>query len=387
MKHLATVFGILAVLVSQVVSAEPATLDKALIKEANAGIKRGVEFLVSKQMPNGAWIGHPAITALACMAIMEGPEGNSPKFQQVVDRGLDFVVSQAHDDGSIWNKETEKYPNYSTSISLIALALRNRSKDKDLIRKARDFLLGSQFSDIPKSNPSYGGIGYGKRLRPDLSNTQWALEALYVTDHFDREPHSNDPEKAKKADLAWDRAIEFLSSCQNLAETNDAKWVLSDPDNKGGFIYLPNPAESKAGEHISEGKRGLRSYGSMTYAGLKSMIYAKLDRDDPRVKAAIGWVQRHYTFEENPGVGLQGLYYYLHTMAKALAAFDQDVITDEQGKKHNWREELVRHMLQLQKPEGQWANENARWFESMPELVTPYALLTIEVACGDALSK
>ena len=35
---------------------------------------------------------------------------------------------------------------------------------------------------------------------------------------------------------------------------------------------------------------GLRSYASMTYAGLKSMIYAGLDRDDPRVKAALTYI-------------------------------------------------------------------------------------------------
>ena len=42
-----------------------------------------------------------------------------------------------------------------------------------------------------------------------------------------------------------------------------------------------------AGEYTgADGKRMLRSYGSMTYAGLKSMIFAGVGPDDPRVKAA-----------------------------------------------------------------------------------------------------
>ena len=61
----------------------------------------------------------------------------------------------------------------------------------------------------------------------------------------------------------------------------------------------------------------------MTYAGLKSMIYAGLTADDPRVKAAYDYITKHYTLDENPGLGQQGLYYYYQTFAKALAAARQ----------------------------------------------------------------
>ena len=58
----------------------------------------------------------------------------------------------------------------------------------------------------------------------------------------------------------------------------------------------------------------------MTYAGLKSMIYAGVGADDPRVKAALKWIQQHYDLSSNPGMGQAGLYYYYHTFAKALDA-------------------------------------------------------------------
>jgi len=75
-----------------------------------------------------------------------------------------------------------------------------------------------------------------------------------------------------------------------------------------------------AGEYTdSSGRRLLRSYGSMTYAGLKSMIYAGLTQDDPRVKAALEFIRKNYTLEENPGQGQRGLYYYYQTFAKAMA--------------------------------------------------------------------
>ena len=118
----------------------------------------------------------------------------------------------------------------------------------------------------------------------------------------------------------------------------------------------------------------------MTYAGLKSMIYARLSKDDPRVKAAVDWVCRHFTFEENPGMGSSGLYYYLHTCAKALAVYGRDVLHDAQGKPHHWRNELTSRLLKLQRPDGSWVNDDGRWWESIPELTTGYAMLALEIA-------
>ncbi len=125
----------------------------------------------------------------------------------------------------------------------------------------------------------------------------------------------------------------------------------------------------------------LRSYGSMTYAGLKSMIYARVGKDDPRVKAAAAWAARHYTVDENPGVGANGLFYYLQTFAKANSALGEDAVVTPDGKKHDWRADLKRKLSVSQQKDGSWINEKSgRWMESMPELVTAYALLSLRVA-------
>ena len=75
----------------------------------------------------------------------------------------------------------------------------------------------------------------------------------------------------------------------------------------------------------------------MTYAGLKSMIYAGVGPDDPRVKAAFEWISDHYALAENPGMGTSGLYYYYHTFAKALDAAGDNTVTDAGGTSHDWR--------------------------------------------------
>ncbi len=120
----------------------------------------------------------------------------------------------------------------------------------------------------------------------------------------------------------------------------------------------------------------------MTYAGFKSYIYAKLDRNDPRVQAAFKWIQEHYTLDTNPNMpgeqSLQGLYYFYQVFAQALAAWGEPTITDAQGKVHNWREDLVRKLVSLQNKDGSWINTADRWYESNPALVSAYSVLALQ---------
>jgi squalene-hopene/tetraprenyl-beta-curcumene cyclase len=229
-------------------------------------------------------------------------------------------------------------------------------------------------------DPFYGGWGYGGRSRgggrPDLSNVQVTLDALRDAG-------------LKPGDPAYERAVKFVTRMQNLSETNDQAWAGDD----GGFVYSPADSrrgESFAGEYTGpDGRRMLRSYGSMTYAGLKSMIYAGLTRDDPRVKAAWEWVRNNWTLDENPGMRLndpraaqQGLYYYYHTLARALNAYDEPIITDPQGRKHDWRLEFVDKVASLQRPDGSWAGDK-KWMEENPVLVTSYVAIALAETIED----
>jgi squalene-hopene/tetraprenyl-beta-curcumene cyclase len=110
-----------------------------------------------------------------------------------------------------------------------------------------------------------------------------------------------------------------------------------------------------------------------------SYIYANLRHDDPRVTAVFDWLQKNYTLEENPGMGPQGLYYYFHTMAKALTIYGVDKIKTAQGKEVDWRKDLALRLINLQKSDGSWANDNGRWWEKDASLVTSYAVISLEL--------
>jgi squalene-hopene/tetraprenyl-beta-curcumene cyclase len=116
----------------------------------------------------------------------------------------------------------------------------------------------------------------------------------------------------------------------------------------------------------------------MSYAGLLSFIYAKVSADDPRVVAVKEWLGKNYTTEENPGLGSEGLYYYYQTMSKALTAANVNMLKLENGKEADWRSELGGKILAKQRENGSWVNDNGRWMESNPVLVTAYTVLSLE---------
>ena len=364
-------------------------IDEQLLKDAKASVQKGVNYLTDKQAEDGSWCRHPAITALACTALLNSHTALNPEIRKsAVEKGRKYILTFVQKDGSIWVAGGQReFPTYTTAIVLTFLAINNNPEDENVMRGARKYLLDCQLDEnnpvnpTKKEDPSYGGIGYAKDGKPhaDLSNTQWALEALYLTDYLDKEPKAKSPEDGRKSDLAWKNAVEFMSRLQHIPESNDQVWVIKDKNdpNYGGFIYKPE--DSKADDKFKEG--GLRAYGSMTYAGLKSMIYAKLKKDDPRVKAAAEWASKNYTLDENPGMGPAGHYYYLVAFSKAHAVLGDEIVETPDKQNHIWRSDLIKKLISLQKENGEWFNDkHGRYMESIPELVTSYSLISMESA-------
>jgi len=330
-------------------------------EEALVAIDKGLEWLKQKQEPDGSFDNYLGFTSLAVAAFLNHPSDRYKATDPFIEKSLDYIVSLQNEDGSIYDKDSQPaLPNYNTSISIMALSAANKPEYNKVIEKAQAYIKGIQRDEGEGYAPDdkfYGGIGYGSNPSvSDLSNMNMALQALKESDFEDQE--------------VWSKAITFLERCQNYSETNDQAWASND----GGFIYSPDGA-SKAGKD----ENGIpRSYASMTYAGLLSFIYAGVDKDDKRVQAAVDWIKQNYTLEKNPPIGKQGLYYNYHTMAKALSAYGEEVIVDAKGQKHNWFKELSQKLVELQKAEGFWVNEEDRWFETNPILVTSYAILALE---------
>lgn len=339
---------------------KPVGPDPVLLKKLRSG---GLNYLRSTQADDGSWTTTKTlgITGLVVTAALRS--GLSPD-DPMVAKGLKFLEKHVQKDGGIYYPQSN-HRNYETCIAIMAFSTANKDgRYTRLIKRAEQFLRKLQWDEgegLESSDEAYGGAGYGSHQRPDLSNTQFLIEALKAAG-------------AKSDDPAIQKALKFVSRTQNLeSEHNTTKFAAKV--NDGGFYYTPAAGGTSQAGLTPDG--GLRSYGSMTYAGLKSMIYAGLDEKDKRVKAALNWIRRFYTLEKNPGLGQQGLYYYYHTFAKTLAALKKDFVEDAQGKKHDWRKELAAQLAKLQQKNGSWVNRAERWYEGDPNLATAYALLAL----------
>lgn len=349
---------------------EPTGKDDAWQK----AVDKARDYLKKSQNEDGSWGPAPqnrGITGIVVVGLIR--TGTKPD-EAPVAKGVKFIEGLVNEkSGHIaGNDANAGLINYTTSINIMALNAANKSeKYKGVIANAARYLKEYQWDEARgKKDDSdyYGGAGYaGDKSRPDLSNTAFFLEALKEAG-------------VSKDDPAFKKAEVFVSRCQNFAsERNKAPWAAKT--NDGSFIYTgANGGENRRTD--GEGRKtDLNGYGSMTYAGIKSMIYCGVGKDDPRMKKALEWIANNYTLDANPGMpeanSQRGLYYYYHTFAKCMDALGEDTFTDAKGVKHDWRADLQAAILKRQRPDGSWKNTSPNWLESNTDLDTGYALMAL----------
>jgi len=345
--------------------AELPPLSEELMRQRLEMTGRALTFLDAQQAPDGSFSSHAGTgpTSLAVAAMLRH---GRPPHHPVVSQGLRFLLENVRADGGIY-VEGSIHRNYETSLAIMALALVDEGKRYERqIDAAAGLLRQMQWGPNQGKGPddmAFGGAGYGRHGRPDLSNTSFMVEALRAAGASEDDPDIQ-------------AALTFISRCQNHdSDFNKTEFATMGPKDGGFFYTAAAGGQSMAGE-ASGG--GLRSYGSMTYAGLKSMLYAGVDKDDPRVQAAMSYLRKHYDIQSNPGMGPEGLYYYYQMFGKAFRAIGQATFEDEQGRVHDWRADLIRELAKRQQANGAWYNvESDRWMEGDISLVTAYALLAL----------
>lgn len=404
MRRLPLAALLLPVLLPAVFAAAPAlALDEAHAAKAETSAKSAVEYLLASQDEAGSWAaampgpdgtpnpnpGCVGVTGLALMALLD--HGVAPD-HAAVKKAVAFLLAQRQPTGEFGQGALQNY-NTSVAVSALARLQKNDPACAEGVKAGVGFLTGKQWSggmkdpkgaQVDEKHPFFGGAGYGgKHGRPDMSNTNFMVQALH-----DAQVEASDP--------AYARAVEFLHRCQGVP-SNKANGDKIAAD--GGFIYSTSvnqdligvPQSEASPDAIAAAKKGetnvsgLRTYGSMTYAGFKSYLYAKLSRDDERVKAAFGWIRANYTFARNPGLPVdaargtekQGLYYYYLTAAKALSAWGEPKLTLADGRQVDWQNDLTDTLAAAQKADGSWTNPQDRWYEGDPRLVTAYGLIAL----------
>jgi squalene-hopene/tetraprenyl-beta-curcumene cyclase len=358
--------------VSRTEAAEPERKAGPDQKEWDRITDKAIAYMRKTQAEDGSWGGKaaPGVTGLAVTGMLK--TGKITAKDPTIEKGLKYIESLINvKAGHIAGKEPRpQLLNYCTAINVMALCAADRDSYKAVIGDATKFLKQLQWDEAQGKTPKddfFGGAGYDSKSRPDLSNTQIFLDALVEAG-------------VPKDDPAFQKAKIFVQRCQNIdKERNDQPWAGKILD--GTFIYSPAGGGSTKVQDAPNSDGSLPGYGSMTYAGIKSLIYCGVSKDDPRVKKAYEWICKNYALDHNPGMPEArkewGLYYYYHTMAKTLDVLGVDEVVDANGKKHDWRAEMTAELAKRQRPDGSWVNPNDHWMEGDPQVVTSYALMAL----------
>lgn len=294
------------------------------IQSSRASISKGIQYLRNHQLSNGSWSNDPAATSLAVLAMLNA--GYKEKSDSIVADGIQYIISRinTNPDGSVHNVSS-RY-TYYTSIAILPLVATHNPDYHDEITRMRNWLIGSQWDDacfygsVNESHWYYGGFGYGYSVRPDLSNTQWALMGLKAADK----------ELNTVACDSYKKVLIFLERCRN---------------SDGGSSYVPN-----------------HSYGSihtMTAASVWSHSICNLSDKCPEVEqdkvtdgvdSGIQWLSDRYSVTNNDGWGARFEYYYAVTLAKALVMSHKTKLGT-----HDWFEDLAGHLIDKQnQTDGNW---------------------------------
>lgn len=350
----------LCLIVSDAAFAQPA-VDGSRRKKVAEAVSKALSWLASKQAENGSWSNprFPALTGLPLWAMsISGEKAYSNRIAAAVE----FIKGCAQKDGGIYVPDPRRggagLGNYNTSVCMTALHFSGVPDTLPLVLKAREYTARTQ---LVGDDGHSGGFGYdrGGRRHSDLSNTAMAIDAMRLT----QSAEDLRPAGSARADLNWDKALAYVSSMQ---------------EKDGGFLYVKNSQPKKEpGSVPVKARPRLSTYGSITYDGLLALMHCRLTRTDPRVVSALDYCTRHWTLEENPGQGQQGIYFYYDVLVRALDAAGVDMIKTSSGGNINWRDEVVDKLVSLQKPEGFWVNSNNRWWEADPVLSTSYALIAL----------
>lgn len=366
------------------------------------------DWLTGQQAADGAWkmgppgqqMASPSYTGLVLTALANAPKEVRAKYKEPLEKAAAFLLSKANADGSFGEGPTGGFlKTYTTAIALMALSsVEQTDRIRDVLRGAQSYLKHNQL----KEGLGAGGLGYGdeepkmdpktgqpfvkKADIPNLSVTGFAAEGLIMAE---RAGLPRDKE-------FWELVVKYVRRCQNSTEVNtDAEFVAElkkyglSVGEDGGLYYAASgdPKIHKAATRKIADKEVIQSYGSMTYDGIKTYLYAGLPKDSPEVKAAIDWVRKNYSVEAHPGFPYdkatrqheRGLYYYYLLMARALDAYGENPFETFDGKKHDWPRELAGQFLKSVRESKMWKNENPAWYEGDPVLVTSYVLVTCDV--------
>jgi hypothetical protein len=365
--------------------ASPAAADT----QADQALKRAVDYLLSKQGPDGGWHSEhygllrsgQALTPFVLCALLGASESRASVPAARLDAAFEFIRRRANADGALGFNDPDvvEYPNYSTAYALVCLTERGDEADQPLIERMRDYLAKQQYTPsrgFAEDSYAFGGWGFGDRREPgdpghiDLAHTRRVLEALGAAGLEDQ--------------AAFSRSEAFLRLLQRRPDetrpqpgTNpDGEPVDSEAAYDGGFYFSPIVLVANKGRQSENGQH-FRSYATATCDGVLALLAAGVPSDDERVIAARDWLKRHPAWDAPAGIPTD----HPEPWADALHFYHLAVRSEAYARlcmQGNWQSELLAVLLPQQRGDGSFANSRSPLMkEDDPLLATSLAVIAL----------
>jgi hypothetical protein len=312
-------------------------------------IDRGIDYLLTKQQPDGSIADRSNATAMTALSLMamasvgDLPTDPTPR-GEAMKKALDFILDdKRHTPDGYFGEEDGSRMYGHGIITLMLTELTgmgiDREQEKKLHNKCKmgiDLILASQ--RMPKSVEFQGGWRYLPNSNDsDLSVSVWQLLALRSA--------ANDQMEVPPESIA--QAIAYLerSFTGRRDETGQSM------DEKAGFGYMPGG--------------GSPSF-AMTAAGMLAIQICG-QYDSPMVLAAQRWLQ------ENPPKREERFFYYaMYYYAQAMHQRGDKAAEDAEKR-------VVDLLLPLQRGDGRWEADSGE--EAGPGAVyaTAMSILSLSV--------
>jgi hypothetical protein len=342
---------------------EPQERDQPMVvtPEQARAVERGLAWLAENQSPDGSWIakigyklnngfnytaadrGHLGVTSLACMAFLAG--GHLPgrgKYGQVVERGLDFVVSCVQEDGYITHSGTRMYDHAFATLFLAEICgMTHREDVRKKLQKAVDFIVRSQNSEG------------GWRYEPYASESDMSIVVCQVVA---LRAARNIGIRVPKATV--DKAARYVVDSAFTKSSNEGLQGMSMryANEIGTFHYQKDNHSRSSFPLTAAGVTALNGLG----------IYS-----DELIRKGLDYLARELNHFDREEHNRNGHYYFWYGHYYGVQA----MYTAGSPYWEPYFEELRRALFAMQRPDGSWPNDVGPG----PAFGTAVAVLILEI--------
>jgi hypothetical protein len=310
-----------------------------LSKEGLDSADRGLKFLAEQQLEDGSWTAdvgykleegyrvwnrdssHIGVTALAGMAFLAGGHvpGRGP-YGEVVDKTVDYLLKQVHQDGYITANETRLYSHAFATLFLAEVYGMSQREDlRPALQKAVDLIVASQNDQG------------GWRYQPHVADADMSVAACQV---LALRSARNIGIQVPVSTI--DAAVSYVR--KSAVREDDPDWSINISARPGEFRYQPD-LQSRATFPLTAAGITIL-HGAGVYAD------ADIEKGMKRLESQLG------SFTRRNGDRVDGHYYFYYGHYYAVQAFH--ILGGERYR--NYLQVVQRELLTMQRADGSFPN-------------------------------